>query len=274
MFPTIPKTLYEFNRMGIYRHFKYGGDNSIWLFITEIKSEEQPQYFDKLNGDILKWQGQNEGEKRGTDDLIINHKDKNLELRIFYRKQEKEYTNHGFRYEGIFEYEYNDNEKPKNFTLIRQNSTLQEEIKNEEGLDLEKFSKEEKAEKLVEVGRKKERIGQAKFREKVLKEYNNTCPVTSCNVPEALEAAHIRRATSGHESMKIQNGFPLRRDIHKLFDDGLITFDNNYQIILSKKLKNSYYKDLNGKKMNLPKNVKSYPDKRVLEFHRKNIAKS
>lgn len=65
---------------------------------------------------------------------------------------------------------------------------------------------------------------QQKFREKLLQIYRK-CPVTGCPTPEMMEAAHIRPyARFGPKSFVTSNGLMLRRDIHKLFDLGWISF--------------------------------------------------
>ena len=44
---------------------------SIWLFVTEEKEADMQQYVDKLDGELLYWQGQ---KKQCTVSLVINHK--------------------------------------------------------------------------------------------------------------------------------------------------------------------------------------------------------
>jgi len=65
------------------------------------------------------------------------------------------------------------------------------------------------------------RSGQGKFRQLLLAKYDNTCAFSGPGPPEALEACHLRSfAREGeHDS---ENGLLLRRDLHRLFDDGLI----------------------------------------------------
>jgi putative restriction endonuclease len=92
--------------------FQPKGHFSIWLFVTRKKLANKTQYIDSLVGDILNWQGQTSGR---TDQLIIDHQDRGLELLVFYR--EKDHS--PFRYEGIFEYVEHSGGSPTAFKLRR-----------------------------------------------------------------------------------------------------------------------------------------------------------
>lgn len=65
------------------------------------------------------------------------------------------------------------------------------------------------------------RLGQGKFRQLLLAKYDNTCAFSGPGPPEALEACHLRSfAREGKHDP--EGGLLLRRDLHRLFDDGLI----------------------------------------------------
>jgi hypothetical protein len=70
----------------------------------------------------------------------------------------------------------------------------------------------------------KSRLGQQRFREEMLRRYGPRCAFTGPQPPAALEAAHIRSygTSPRHER---SNGLLLRRDLHALFDRGLLTVD-------------------------------------------------
>jgi hypothetical protein len=74
------------------------------------------------------------------------------------------------------------------------------------------------------VGLTKTRLGQQRFREEMLGRYGNKCAFTGPQPPQALEAAHIRSYSSSPRH-DVRNGLLLRRDLHALFDRGLITVD-------------------------------------------------
>lgn len=96
--------------------FPLKGYDSIFLFITEHKPNDRSQFVDRLDGDILYWQGQSKGR---TDRLIINHKLDGIELLVFYRERVKQYEHAGFRYEGPFEYISHHGQHPTSFVLYR-----------------------------------------------------------------------------------------------------------------------------------------------------------
>lgn len=96
--------------------FKPQGHDSVWLFITEKKSGGMTKYEDRLQGDMLYWQGQTAGLK---DRQIIDHGARDLELLVFYRPAKSSYAGSGFRFEGSFEYVSHAGAAPTNFVLRR-----------------------------------------------------------------------------------------------------------------------------------------------------------
>jgi putative restriction endonuclease len=86
----------------------------------------------------------------------------------------------------------------------------------------------------------KERKGQAAFRRDILKIYDNSCSITEIKQKEVLEAAHIQGYIN-EESNNVQNGICLRVDIHKLFDNGLISINSDYRVVVSSMLKSTEY---------------------------------
>ena len=109
------------------------------------------------------------------------------------------------------------------------------------------------------------RQGQQNFRIKVLSAYSNRCCVTNSDLIESIEANHIEPYRN-IDSNNINNGIPLRADIHKLWTQGLLGIDKNYKIILHDKAKNSLtYKDFNGIKIKIPINSNYHPNKISLQ---------
>jgi bifunctional DNA-binding transcriptional regulator/antitoxin component of YhaV-PrlF toxin-antitoxin module len=103
------------------------------------------------------------------------------------------------------------------------------------------------------------RQGQPAFRKKLLKAYNNRCAISSCDCPDALEAAHIRPYKGKHTN-HIKNGILLRSDIHSLVDLGKIRICSNYKVGISDELQSTVYKKFHGKRLLLPKDKKDWPD--------------
>lgn len=105
------------------------------------------------------------------------------------------------------------------------------------------------------------RPAQAQFRRAVMARFAHRCWVTGCAVPEALEAAHIRPfAQGGGPSLDMaDNGLLLRRDVHALYDAGLLlvrsfSLQGPCMVELSDTLRDDpTYGELHGREINLPK---------------------
>jgi len=119
----------------------------------------------------------------------------------------------------------------------------------------------------------KTRTNQSFFRQAVLSSYNFKCCLTGINLPELLVASHIIPWSKDEKNrLNPQNGLCLNNLHDKAFDRGLISFDNDYRLILSDKIKkqeSKYFLDLEGKKMTLPK--KFLPNIEFLEYHNMEI---
>lgn len=65
------------------------------------------------------------------------------------------------------------------------------------------------------------RLGQGAFRQKLREKYGDTCAMTGPNHAVALEAAHLYSYAEYGEHHE-DGGLLLRRDLHRLFDAGLV----------------------------------------------------
>ncbi len=87
----------------------------------------------------------------------------------------------------------------------------------------------------------KRRLQQADFRLAVFALHGARCKVTGCAVPQLLEAAHLRGRNweDGHNAAT--DGIPLRVDLHRAYDRGLIELDNQHRLIdVSDELREQY----------------------------------
>jgi hypothetical protein len=114
------------------------------------------------------------------------------------------------------------------------------------------------------------RPGAAEFRNQVLQEYSNRCAVSGITSTQALEVAHIV-PYYGPESDEVQNAIPLRVDIHRLFDRGLIRIDysetsKSYKVRVHHFISRDY-EEFDGKSLLLPDNKTSVPSKNAIDFH-------
>ncbi|EHR1235146.1 HNH endonuclease [Escherichia coli] len=89
------------------------------------------------------------------------------------------------------------------------------------------------------------RIGQSDFRNKLINVWGQ-CAFTGCKTIAVLDAAHIY-PYRGDKDNHIKNGLLLRTDIHRLFDNYLISIDPaTLRIHVSDMVRDRYYQELNG----------------------------
>ncbi|WP_371142425.1 HNH endonuclease [Burkholderia cepacia] len=77
----------------------------------------------------------------------------------------------------------------------------------------------------------KQRMHQRAFRAAVFAHHGKKCMVTGCDVEELLEAAHLDGRNWQEGENTAADGVPLRVDIHRAYDRGLLKLDENFQIV-------------------------------------------
>jgi|TARA_R110000737_G_scaffold314184_1_gene323879 putative restriction endonuclease len=84
----------------------------------------------------------------------------------------------------------------------------------------------------------KSRIGQGKFRQELM-ELWGCCSVTKCEEEVLLVASHIKpwRSSSSQERLDKYNGLLLIATVDKAFDSGLISFNDNGNILIAEDFK-------------------------------------
>lgn len=118
------------------------------------------------------------------------------------------------------------------------------------------------------------------FRRHVRNAYGNTCAVTGLRLingggrPE-VQAAHIRPVEADGPDT-VRNGIALTGTVHWLFDRGLLSFDDNYDILLSP---HGVPEDLDkliraDRKLILPAHPEWRPHTTYLKWHRENCFKN
>lgn len=123
------------------------------------------------------------------------------------------------------------------------------------------------------------RLGQSYFRKMVLANYGYKCCVTGLNIPQTLRASHIVAwAEDKKNRMNPENGLCLSATYDAAFDKHLISFDEDYRMIVGKEIRNYYTNDAakeyfdkyEGKRIIMP--VKFLPSQKLLEKHRNLLA--
>lgn len=116
------------------------------------------------------------------------------------------------------------------------------------------------------------RIGQGAYRKSVLHRWKFACAVTGYQKHEILIASHIVpwRLADNDERLDVHNGILLSPTYDALFDQHLISFENNGKIILSEPLKASDYHKIGISGREMIKNL-SLENYDYLNRHRQEI---
>jgi putative restriction endonuclease len=119
------------------------------------------------------------------------------------------------------------------------------------------------------------RLGQGSFRVIVTEEYDRRCAVTQERTLPVLEAAHIKpyNLNGPHE---INNGILLRSDLHILLDKGYITINDEYRLEVSRRIKEEFengrdYYAFKDNEIHKPHDLRSWPDKKYMQWHNENV---
>jgi len=118
------------------------------------------------------------------------------------------------------------------------------------------------------------RLGQGKFREDLMRLWDSACAVTGCTVPEVLRASHVKpwRKCSNKERLDSQNGLLLGANLDALFDDGLISFEDDGEMLVSDHITTKDRSELGlGRKL---RKVLSELLKGYLGYHRSCVARA
>ena len=123
---------------------------------------------------------------------------------------------------------------------------------------------------------------EAVFRREIVRLYDDTCCITGVRVSapysfSMVDACHIvpfYKTFNNHPT----NGIALCPNLHRAFDKGAISVDNDYRVMVSHTFienENSRYslKVLAGRQIILPKEERYLPDSEAFSWHRKNTFK-
>jgi putative restriction endonuclease len=229
------------------------GENHVILFITKEKQVHLTQYEDRIEQDILFWEGE---EKHGADNRISSRRDT---IHVFFR--EKHHS--PFVYQGraiLVGFQLN-TVKPSKFTfrLIDKLVTTQSIV--EEVRASYQLSNTEK-EAII-----KSRRGQGIYRMNAIQLWK-ACSVTGFSKENILIASHIKpwKISVNAERIDHFNSLLLVPSLDKLFDKGYIGFETNGKITISGKIKKA---DLERIGVNNQMRLRQIPHetKNYLAFH-------
>lgn len=114
----------------------------------------------------------------------------------------------------------------------------------------------------------------ASFRRTIVGAYDDTCAVTGLRIIDAVgrsevQAAHVWPVAGGGPDV-IQNGIALCGTAHWLFDRHLISLDDDYRLLISKRVPSQFNRlvEDNGGKLRLPKREIDRPHRAYIAKHR------
>jgi putative restriction endonuclease len=118
------------------------------------------------------------------------------------------------------------------------------------------------------------------FRRAVVQCYDHRCALCGVRIitPEGhtvVEAAHIK-PWSRFRDDDVQNGMALCRLCHWAFDEGLMSVDDNYNVLISRQMvvapnAASFLMTLSGRPIICPQDTALWPDPVRLAWHRRNV---
>lgn len=121
-----------------------------------------------------------------------------------------------------------------------------------------------------------QRIGQAFFRQTVLSSYHSRCCITGLAEPRLLLASHIVPwGKDQGNRLNPHNGLCLSALYDRAFDQGLITLDEAWRVVLSATLKKpepalqKHFHSVEGRQIELPERFS--PDPQLMQYHREQV---
>lgn len=172
-----------------------------------------------------------------------------------------------------FPYKKND----KSSSSISYNQQISNDILEDSAVEYAKKIKRLQANLNEEQYEEERFLRSGRFKREVLLNYNNTCCISGLRIDTTanismLDACHIIPFSESYDDT-ISNGLALTPTLHRAFDRGLISLNNNYQVIIKNDFvepNDSSYsiKQFEGQKILLPKKHDWFPATHKLRYHR------
>lgn len=247
-----------------------------------IFSREEGPYTDRMEGDILYYDGEGLGKDQKLTTANKTLMESNQTGRPIFGFRQREDSDR-WRYIGILKvidcnYILKEGYKTYEFKLKKQDVALPENLASEldELIEQSHMEKPQLTEEpTVHSANRKQR--DSVFRNKIKEIYDNQCAVcgkrrfTPANYPE-VEASHIYpKEKNGSDDLR--NGIALCKLHHWAFDNGLLAITNDYQVLVRDEIKsNTDYEEIymyEGKEIQLPDPQELKPHSLFLTEHRR-----
>jgi len=202
------------------------GTNIIILFVTKVKQDALTQYQDYIEDGYLFWEGE---EGHGSDRRIVAASDNGDQVHLFYR----EIHHSPFVYHGqilLVDHELHV-DRPSEFVFELPRQDHHGDVFEDVRLHAPELANLAETEREAII---KSRVGQGRFRSLVIRAWG-ACSVTGARELAILKASHIKPwgKASNVERLDPANGFLLIPNLDTLFDQGLITFQDDGSVTLS-----------------------------------------
>jgi putative restriction endonuclease len=259
------KRLYLAELWGYQTHFPISrgvitpsSSNQIILFVTKENQAGSTQYENYISDGFLYWEGE---EKRGNDNRIVNATVNGDVVLLFYRH--KHHTE--FIYMGevkLMSYILK-TDRPSTFVY----QIISERLSDTKAAAVPEKTDDKPTERNSII---LSRIGQGVFRIDLFKLWH-TCAVTDVRTPEILRASHIKpwKYSDNKERLDAYNGLLLSPTLDLLFDRGLISFETDGSIIISKRLGKDREKLAVARDMKLRQTFES--NQKYLNYHHNKV---
>ncbi len=211
------------------------GLKQIFLFVTRERLGWMTPYNNFLDDDLLFWDGE---KGHGSDERIINASINGEEIHLFYRERRLM----PFIYYGkiVMVRCQRFTEQPSEFVFnvaalagklaVSEPMRLREEPEDFAVLSEAGMNSVDRA-----VITKSRGIAQRLFRGNLLRLWQGSCAVTSVQEPRVLRSGHIKPWAKSNMQEKVDhfNGLLLVPNLDALFNEGLISFQNDGRVLVS-----------------------------------------
>ena len=211
------------------------GVAQIFLFVTRERLGWMTPYKNFLDGDLLFWDGE---KGHGSDERIASASRNGEEIHLFYRDQRlTPFTYHG-KVVMVRCDKFTDRPSEFVFNVVSIAATfsdLESLQAAEDPTDYAVVSEAGMSSIDREVTAKSRGIAQRVFRGNLLRLWQGSCAVTSVQEPRVLRSSHIKpwADSSVHEKVDHFNGLLLVPNLDALFNEGLVSFRDDGQIMVS-----------------------------------------
>lgn len=246
-------------REGIYNL----SDKESFFFVDlEKKGKEERFHFDDFfQGEYFHWDSQTTQHINSPkiQEIVRGTRTPHLMIRISPKIKNQTQP---FIYCGRLKYDQYEKGTDRPVHIIFQNIDYQDDTENKELIEIyswrpgkvgkttkSKIDKEGNVSKQRKSNYKKpnttereglitSRVGQGYYRNLIREKWNYKCPVTGCDILEILISSHILPWSESNEDerLDVENGILLSPNVDSLFDRNLISFTDEGEMVLSKKI--------------------------------------